>query len=1077
VPVTVDVPVRIVVDPLALACRLDEIEEATSAGAGRALANAVAVIRHTRGGFVAHRTHEPVLSWSGPRASEVSTRTRLLCEAAIRRALAGAVDAAFARSGGAGADRGYPLAERLASAPWEIVDRTRMAGLAGLYRIRGYQDGDDQLVPVRTPPTGPTLRWRAFDIGDRSWIALAKAAIRDHYAGALPAQIGVIFQRSDGWHVIFAERAPSAEQLVGIAVHDFTTLQPVASADTTSGGSITVREIPFAVPANATFRFRYVGEGRTAEQRCTIFSNALAPGLRPLIEHQVRRIAVSGEVDAVVEHRLREIGTDWAGRMPARSCYAVLIVSGKHFIVPMDRDLPRDLDVELLAIVEPVSDARGEGTGGAGGDDAGAGGAGGDGAGAGGAAGAGKGARADGAGRGGAGPAAGGTDAGAGDRGPAGVAPAAAGGRPGGPLGDAADGRRLWPVSGVDGETLICAPFLAEPDAKDLVEDFGLPERMRAIARSLEIPECRYLGNFTINAALVVITRARGIGVASAGASTATEVTIRHDGRGNNGFLDIRPGQSPDFEYLRLLARVAVRIHDFGNAVINAYSDPRNAPLVRVAADGEPNVAAWQMRFLGDFIDAVRAGYAHLYAETCRVLLLQQLRSSHSGITGRTNQFDAVLTSFTKTLDILGETVVMLYTLRKAIRHSETVLVTGTVRQVLAARETIVSGDATVELAPPIDSVASRILEQVGEALIDKRDSKTVAVYKGRVWTAEELDAAIDARRALLNRVDPLFLQVEDLSSLYTRAQVEPGFLHTYLRDLLARMLLANTTMTKKASDPDDGAFFALAASEYLRHRAGRDARGLRFELHGIHALADELLRPHVRGDRLYIEGVNSAISRKADFDDFLAVLGAGGIIVLGLLCAPLGAVAVAAITGITGIALAAHDVLEADRKTELYRALEDPELFLRWQEVQLAQLMAGLSVAFSVFDVSGVGRAAHAIVGTARQALRVGERAGVGMAVRSVARGARRQIVRNMTEEVLANAVRQALTEAAILAALDELFTRIIKPMLESWLRQQAIEHGTFDEVNAALGHRTPTPADPAPVPSPTRRRAAGED
>jgi hypothetical protein len=53
-------------------------------------------------------------------------------------------------------------------------------------------------------------------------------------------------------------------------------------------------------------------------------------------------------------------------------------------------------------------------------------------------------------------------------------------------------------------------------------------------------------------------------------------------------------------------------------------------------------------------------------------------------------------------------------------------------------------------------------------------------------------------------------------------------------------MLRAHTGMIEESSDPDDGAWFALKASQYVEREGGTDWRGLRFELHGIHALADE---------------------------------------------------------------------------------------------------------------------------------------------------------------------------------------------------------------------------------------------
>jgi hypothetical protein len=293
---------------------------------------------------------------------------------------------------------------------------------------------------------------------------------------------------------------------------------------------------------------------------------------------------------------------------------------------------------------------------------------------------------------------------------------------------------------------------------------------------------------------------------------------------------------------------------------------------------------------------------------------------------------------------------------------------------------------------------------------------------------------------------------VVDLDELYVRSQGDPGYASRYLSGLLSEMAKANEGMTRKASSSFTGAFFALEASQYLRREGGRDSRGLRFELSGIHLLADEQLAAVTGYDRLYSEGVNAAIGRKADFDDFVRGFATFGIIVLSVLCAPLGALVTAAVVGTAGIALAVHDVHEADRLKEEYRALEDPELFLRWQEVQQAQLMAQLSIAFAVFDVIPLGKLAHAVVGEAAHALRVAERAGVGMAARSLARSARRALLRNMTAEILGHAAIQAVTQAAVGEVMNVLLEPVIKAVLVPWLRQEALEHGDPAEVQAIL-------------------------
>ncbi|GAA4878624.1 hypothetical protein [Actinomycetospora straminea] len=1024
-PVKVQVPIRVVVDPHGLMSRLDDLGQAVESATTRALLRSVDVLVERRGGWVAHETASPVLTWNGEGLSDVAVTTRRLAEEAVRRAIAAAVAAGL--PGDDAGDAG--LARRLVDDPAEALDPDRLAAAAGLYTIPGYEDGEPTIVvfdePFDVHNDDVRLQWEPVSPGP-AMSERFRAELQIRYGTRVPAQVGVIFQGDDGQLWVYVERVATGEVLLDGA------LGPLLVRELrTSAGDVVAIDTPFVPSAGSTYQLRYLGRGNTDAERLQAFLIFYGPALA---EH-VRADLPTGveNADALVAARVEETARRWATTgVPADTrTFLVLVVDGRPFLLQGTVDVAADLDAELVPIVTLVDAPRTEdepGTGerGLAGDE-------------------GAGRERSGEGR---------SDEQRGGEGDAGDQV-----ETGGPLGTtASDVDRVWPIASLTGDVLACTPFLGEPAAADLVDDGGLLDRMGRLAAALEVPECGYLGRFAINAAEVVAARARAVGVAAAQASTTNDVTIRHDGRGNNGFLDVRPGASPEFEYLRLLGGLAAQVHDFGSAVADIYLLPANRHLVRVNEGGSPNVSGWILRFLSEFPDAVQAGYMHLYAETCRVLLLQQLRTSRAGILGRCARLDETATAFAQTLDILGESLVQLSTLRAALRHSAEVHVVGTVRQVLSVPETVPDPEgASVALPPPIDDVPARILAVVGDATVQRRGDERVVLHRGRTWTLAELDAAVGVRRQLINQVDPLFLQVENLEWQYAAMQRDPAAPRRFLEQLLGRMAEANKSMLDEASDPDDGAFFALEASQYVQREGGRDWRGLRYDLQGVHALADEQLRPAIGHDVLYVAGINDAIGRKAAFDQFLAVFATGGIILLGLLCAPLGAVVVAAVTGIAGLALTAHDVLEARRQSTLYRALEDPELFLRWQEVQLAQLMAGLGVAFSVFDVVGVGRAAHVLVDAARYGLRVAERASVGLAARSLARSARREIVRNMTREVLENAVRQAVTEAAITAALDRLLPAVITPVLVPWLREVAREHGTLGEVDAALGELVP--------------------
>jgi hypothetical protein len=300
---------------------------------------------------------------------------------------------------------------------------------------------------------------------------------------------------------------------------------------------------------------------------------------------------------------------------------------------------------------------------------------------------------------------------------------------------------------------------------------------------------------------------------------------------------------------------------------------------------------------------------------------------------------------------------------------------------------------------------------------------------------------------------------------LYRQFKASADNAKTYLSKLLDEMLAANLDMTARASKEEKGCFFALEASQYVRAK-GTKANGLQFDLQGVHQLADDLLRAHAGGTAFYSRGVNKALSIKADWDDFLSVFSTIGIIALALFCAPLGAAAVALVTGVAGLALTIHDVMEADRLEALYKSLEDPEAILSWQEVQLARMMANISIAFSIFDVIGVAKGARAIVSAAESELKAAMKVGAKEALLDSAKAARKTILENMAGDVMRNAVKQAMSEVAIVAVMNLVLPKIITPILVPWMRSVGAAHGTLPEVDAALGPLAiGQPAAPEPL------------
>ncbi|MFE1438641.1 hypothetical protein [Streptomyces sp. NPDC058739] len=635
----------------------------------------------------------------------------------------------------------------------------------------------------------------------------------------------------------------------------------------------------------------------------------------------------------------------------------------------------------------------------------------------------------------------------------------------------------VWPVTGVDGGELTCAPYAGEPSLLRLAHGgTRLKESMLRIARLLDVPgNCAYPGMFTVNCARVIATRAHGIGLATLRSNVTSEVTVRGDGKGNNGFLDLRPGQAPELKFMRVLAEVAGLVRELANDVAATYEHSANAALIRpYAGQAGAQAASWGLQFLKDVRQHLTTGCMYMYAETCRVLLLQQLRSSRAAIEERRGgRKEETLQHFAQALDVLGGSVVKLLVLRRAVRHAERTGVTGTVRQVLSARETKYRGGyhgSHYEAPAPIGAVDARTLSQLDDARIERRATAYVAVHGGRPWTVGQLEEGVNARRALVNQVDPLFLQVEDIEDLLRSAHTDPSYVRTYLATLLERMARANDEMTRGTQEEKGGAFFALETSHWVENEGGKDHRGIRYTLRGIHGMADEELKPYAGGLPEYALGVNLAIGRKAHLDSVLKVAGSVGVVVLALLCAPLGATVAGLISGAAGVALAYRDYREAEEQGQLYRSLEDPEALVRWQEVETAQLMAAVGLAFAVFDLGHTAASAK-IVGKAAQAVRAARQA-AHAAERPVAVQMWRTIVAQTTDELLKHAMAQAVTQLAVMEVMDTITAKVLGPVIADWSREQGLLHGTLDptEEPAPTGGPAPAPqpsGGPAPAPT----------
>ena len=133
----------------------------------------------------------------------------------------------------------------------------------------------------------------------------------------------------------------------------------------------------------------------------------------------------------------------------------------------------------------------------------------------------------------------------------------------------------------------VCEPFYREPRVTELADAGGLAEQMRYLAAALGLDECDYLGNFTITCARAIAGRAHGVAAESIASGAMTAVTVRPDGGGNHGYVDLRPTASAPLERLRTLARLSRDVSQLARDVGITYQRPGNRHLVGASPTAE----------------------------------------------------------------------------------------------------------------------------------------------------------------------------------------------------------------------------------------------------------------------------------------------------------------------------------------------------------------------------------------------------------------------------------------------------------------------------------------------------------
>jgi hypothetical protein len=963
-PIRVNVPTRIRVDLEALRARQGCLEEALAAALGRALAHARARVLAPRGGYLGVRLHAPAFTWTGPGLAQVPAALR----EAVTARLAAVFPRAAERAGLADFAHAADAApEVLPPAAAEPFDPGRYEPARGVYQIPSYQ-GDEQPGGTWNPaevseeeaaafigkPAGKRgYYWPALDPGDEFTYAFNEALAWHNLAEPETGYLGAIYKRHDGKFWIRIVRYPEGDWLTD-EVPTFFTFNAEAG------------ELEPATPdysPEARFLLKWQGEAKGPEEQLRFLRKVFGPEIRSRINEARKTKPDKRPLEEAVKEGVEKLRSKLS---PDASAFVTLNVDGQDVQVLAVRaeDWPH-MDITLVPVslfgeVPAPAPGPGQGPGGAGE----------------------------------------GEKAGPGEK---------EGGRGGFiKVEGEGEGEALFPPS-AEGEPLECEPYEGEPALEDLGADGdALRQLMEEIAFKLAIPLCAFAGRFCLNAAEAIGARAAAVSDYSLGEETGFLKPVTGGKQGNLGAVDFEPVPSPAIQFMRHLAGVTPLISQLARAISRVYSTPANA--ARISGFRQGNSPGWLIDFIYDLDLSTNLSVGYIFAMTCRALMLQLLRGSRQGIEDRKKNFATYAPVFEQLMRTQLIRLDELTRMRDLLRAYAPESALAAVGQELfsdwkSARNSLLD---VLEGRNPFKGV----LAGPPGTIINQNGRLGISDSKGTVWTRDQLDYAIALRTSAAEAIDPLVTQITADSHVMERFAYNPSGIQDELWRLLTEMTANNEEITGNVVGERFYAFRAGKVVASDNQFAG--AAGTGFSLTGIHLQAHNAIGDAFEGDDYYRRGLRSLLRGEAAKEELLTFVEFGGVILLSVLCAPLGFIA--------GVAFAAYHESKALEQQRLFKSLIDPELVLSRAEVEADLFAAELGLVLSFIPEAGTILKG---AGSAGRALLKGE---ARAAAKAFARQAVRRIAADIVKALQKNLVRAFVEEFAKAEAINLLLNKLLK-------------------------------------------------
>ncbi len=1063
---TVEFPICLRTDVRALHEKEAELLDCAERALGRALRNA----RRNAPGGARESTIPRVRSsfrWRGEQAAEIDSALRL----EVERSIEGLIDRLVTES--AVEDALPNLADR--PRPAEPVDGARLEELLGIYTLPSYQHGHDTTVPVaprsrhtQDQPPGPALAWKVIhNKQERDSAIVYELAARNREVPEW-GDLGAIYRTAHGKINVFVERMQDQRLLVD------TDLEGLHSPGLDRTRTHVV-DHPAELPPDAPYQLRYLAAATDANRGEFVgryYGPRLADLLRalahrpPTMSNEEFENQLATRVQQEIDRIVRDIP---AGVV----CFLELRVGGAVFLLYSGVDVPSDLNVTLLPLVELTSPrapaarrrdpdtitpgAQRPGEGGASGE---AGGAGRSGGGTGQASGSQASATGNGqdpsstsatAGQGGTAQAPGdgadGQDSGGGDenadagpgspsasRGFVNIAPR--------PDEQPTDQGSLFPEPTTGKLSVdVCEPFLGEPSVTALgSEGEALRLAMGRIAARLDIVPCEYVGHFLIAAAAHVGGFARNVGMSEVTEPGAISSEPTPPPPGMSMSVAFHPAASAQVQLLRHLASVVPLIGALSSALRETIA--HRGDLIQGERHGEPQ--SWILAFIEELHPTLDESVAELFKMTCRVLFLQMLLASRAAIDER-----LLGQGFDRFADMFEQVVIPQLADVEELERMRTMLQSrpdwddGANQRMVAAMFAGVprpdAGTGAAGSPPPATWDAAR------DSLIDSLSpdghlaggtqapnayemTRTAGVWRirdrsGRLWTLEAIERSIVLRRGAIENAEPLVKQLTDLPEVMERFRNPQGGVRVELESVLKEMSANNEEITQHAvEDPDYG----FKASRIPESNIGAaTVPGSQYPLLGIHRHAHMQIGEFFAGSPFYARGIDFLFSSTLGLQSLIHFGEFVGLVLLSMICPEAGM--------ILGAGLAMQQRDEAAERERVYGALIDPEEVLSYAEVEAGLFAADVGVALSLIPFAGkfLGEARAAFSLAGEEALETASLAGA-----TVAEEAAGAALRTAEEDFVA----QFVLECAKAYAIQELVGGALEPIIAALEREYGV-------------------------------------